>query len=130
MRIGDRPVRARLVQTKAVGEANYIRGRGISSWVRSTDHLNSSFYHQRTLLYLSLPRRNAKLIDRHSGVPRLCTALELTPPLRRLRHIVEASAYAVRTSGEPRCNSNMVADGKRGLESDGEERRSGPPEKT
>jgi hypothetical protein len=102
MRIGDRPVKARLVQTKAFGEAkSYIRGRGISSCVRSTDHLNSSFYHQRTLLYLSLPRGNAKLIDRHSGVPRLCTALEFTPPLCRLRYIVETSTYAVRTFGEP-----------------------------
>jgi hypothetical protein len=47
---------------------------------------------------------------------------------------LKQSTYAVRASRERRCNSNngypnVDAEGKRGLEWDGEECRSSPPEK-
>jgi hypothetical protein len=124
--MGELPAIARLVRTEPFGEENYIRGRGISSGTRSTDHQDPSFRHQRPLLWLSLrsPRRDAEPTGRCSGTPRPSLVHETAPPAAppqvygntNLPLFGRRETHHNPNSGSP----NVVAGEKRGLGSDSE----------
>ena len=73
--------------------------------MRSTDHLDPSFRHQHSPLWLSLeetPNRLAVVLE----PPDQVLFANSPHPLRRLESIMEAPTYAARTSGESHHNPN------------------------
>jgi hypothetical protein len=123
MEMGDRPAIARLVQTEPAGEIIFVAEAFQAVAIGRSPEL---FVSQLTLCsgsrYVMLPRRNAELIGRCSGIPQSSTALEPTPPAAPPQVYNRNTSLCLSDAGESHHNRNpgysSAVIRERGLERD------------